>query len=201
MTRRAKVLLALVAAAILGFVVVVFAVTPKPSEPDFSAANVSPTDTPSASPAVAVSVAPSASPSVVPVAAASDPCHRGAVTYCALNPAVTEATIRSTICVSGWTATIRPPTSYTEPLKLQQVASEGLSGGASNYEEDHRMPLELGGAPRDPTNLSPESHATSYAKDTAENAARREVCDGADLRTVQAAFVAAWLGPYPTYAK
>ena len=39
----------------------------------------------------------------------------------ALNPAVTQATIRTTICVSGWTATIRPPVSYTAPLKLAQM--------------------------------------------------------------------------------
>jgi hypothetical protein len=48
-------------------------------------------------------------------------------------------------------------------------------------------------------NLSPEAHPGSYAKDAAENQAKREVCDGADLRTVQTAFVAAWLGPYPSY--
>src|ERR1035437_3182978 len=35
----------------------------------------------------------------------------------ALNPAVTQATIGMTICVSGWTTTVRPPTSYTTPLK------------------------------------------------------------------------------------
>ena len=129
----------------------------------------------------------------------ADPCHLNGVTYCALNPAVTDATIHSTICASGWTATVRPPESYTEPLKLQQLAAENLPGPASNYEEDHRMPLELGGNPRAPTNLSPESHATSYRKDAAETAAKREVCGGADLRSVQAAFVAAWLGAYPSY--
>ena len=31
-----------------------------------------------------------------------------------LNPAVTPATIRVTICRARWTATIRPPTAYTD---------------------------------------------------------------------------------------
>lgn len=128
-----------------------------------------------------------------------DPCHRGSVVYCALNPAVTEATIGSTICVRGWTATVRPPTSYTEPLKVSQIATEGLPGPVSAYEEDHRVPLELGGSPADPLNLSPEAHPASYAKDSAENVAKAEVCAGADLRTVQAAFIARWLAPYPGY--
>lgn len=119
--------------------------------------------------------------------------------YCVLNPAVTEATIRSTICVSGWTATVRPPTSYTGPLKLEQLAAERLPGAASAYEEDHRVPLELGGSPADPMNLSPEAHTASYSKDAAENAARSQVCAGADLRAVQAAFVSRWLEPYPGY--
>jgi len=121
------------------------------------------------------------------------------VVYCVLNPAVTEATIRSTICVSGWTATVRPPTSYTDPLKVQQMDAEGLPGPVSAYEEDHRVPLELGGSPANTLNLSPEPHPASYSKDTAENAARSQVCGGADLRAAQAAFVTRWLAPYPDY--
>jgi len=107
----------------------------------------------------------------------------------------------ATICVSGWTASIRPPETYTEAVKLQQIRAKGLVGAASGYEEDHRMPLELGGAPRDATNLSPEPHSSSYAKDSTENAARREVSSGEDLGAVQAVFVATWLGPYPTYRR
>src|SRR5262249_9192536 len=38
----------------------------------------------------------------------------------ATNPDVTQSTIGQTICVSGWTQTVRPPTSYTNPLKVQQ---------------------------------------------------------------------------------
>jgi hypothetical protein len=122
------------------------------------------------------------------------------VTYCALNPAVTQATVNRTICVSGWTATVRPPESYTENLKAQQIAAEGLSGGLSNYEEDHRMPLELAGAPSDTMNLSPEYPASPNTKDTDETRFKDEVCSG-QLTLVQAQqeLVAKWLAPYPGY--
>ena len=69
------------------------------------------------------------------------------------NPAVTQATIRTTVCVPGWTAKIRPPASYTNALKIRQLHAAGLDPAA--YEEDHLMPLALGGAPRDPANLKP----------------------------------------------
>lgn len=37
------------------------------------------------------------------------------------NPDVTQDNIKQTICVSGWTKTIRPPSSYTSKLKLEQI--------------------------------------------------------------------------------
>jgi hypothetical protein len=68
----------------------------------------------------------------------------------ALNPEVTQATIGSTICVRGWTRTIRPPQSYTSALKRQQLREFGYSDRRmSDFEEDHLVPLALGGAPYD----------------------------------------------------
>jgi hypothetical protein len=100
----------------------------------------------------------------------------------AYNPDVTQDTIDSTICVSGWTATVRPPTSYTNPLKVKQIAEYGYSDtSTSDYEEDHMVPLELGGAPRDPENLWPEPHygsQTSANKDSVENKLKKAVCNG-----------------------
>lgn len=98
------------------------------------------------------------------------------------NPDVTQATIGSTICVSGWTATVRPPTSYTNPLKAQGIIDYGYADTTiSDYEEDHLVPLELGGAPRDPANLWPEPHygtQTSYTKDGIETKLKNAVCAG-----------------------
>lgn len=156
---------------------------------------VNPTAGPGGGPP-AGSTAPSAPEGAPP----ADPCHVQGVTYCALNPAVTQATIGQTICVRGWTATIRPPASYTEGLKRQQIASEHLPGRLSGYEEDHRMPLELGGAPSDPTNLSPESPASPNPKDADESALHEQVCTG--QRTLAGArqqLVAKWLAAYPGY--
>jgi hypothetical protein len=45
----------------------------------------------------------------------------------AVNPAVTQANIDSTICVRGWTRTVRPPERYTESLKRQQMREYGYT--------------------------------------------------------------------------
>jgi hypothetical protein len=75
----------------------------------------------------------------------------------ALNPAVTQDTIGSTICVRGWTRTVRPPREYTSALKRQQIHVWGYEDRRmGDYEEDHLVPLDLGGSPTDPRNLWPE---------------------------------------------
>src|SRR5438270_176220 len=94
------------------------------------------------------------------------------------NAAVRQATIRKTICVHGWTRTVRPPVSYTNALKLQQMRLYGETGSPSDYEEDHFIPLELGGAPRDRKNLWPEPHSQSRASDPLETSLKVKVCAG-----------------------
>jgi len=101
----------------------------------------------------------------------------------ALNPNVTQANIAQTICRPGWTATVRPSTSYTDRLKRKQMLARGLPGPASAYEEDHFIPLELGGHPTSPLNLWPQPWARTDAcnahnKDIDEHAYRRAVCRG-----------------------
>ncbi len=96
----------------------------------------------------------------------------------ALNQAVTQVTIDRTICVEGWTATVRPPESITEPEKAASMASYGDTGSLGDYEYDHFVPLELGGATNDPRNLWPEPGATPNPKDAVENELRQQVCDG-----------------------
>ena len=95
------------------------------------------------------------------------------------NPAVTQATIRTTICVPGWTATIRPPATFTSRLKRQQIVEYGYTDtNPRHYEEDHLISLELGGDPVDPKNLWPEFGRTPNPKDGVENRLRKAVCDG-----------------------
>jgi hypothetical protein len=56
----------------------------------------------------------------------------------AVDPAVTQATIGDTICVPGWTLTVRPPERYTEELKRRQIEEYGYADRRlGDYEEDH----------------------------------------------------------------
>lgn len=123
----------------------------------------------------------------------------------AVNAAVTPTTIHATICLTGYTSTIRPPSSYTTALKEQQLASGYAFRGdttLSDYEEDHLVPLELGGAPARVANLWPEPYASTGArvKDLVENRLHDLVCSGAlGLRTAQQAIAANWWRAYRRY--
>jgi hypothetical protein len=111
----------------------------------------------------------------------------------ALNPAVTQATIDRTICVEGWTATVRPPESITEQEKAASMAAYGDTGSLGDYEYDHFVPLELGGATNDPRNLWPEPGASPNSKDAVESDLRQEVCDGqVTLAQAQREIVTNW---------
>ena len=85
--------------------------------------------------------------------------------------------------------TIRPPASYTDKLEQQQIRDEGLPGTPQDYEEDHLISLEIGGAPKDEKNLWPEPYENrgakfaaagtgSESKDKVENATNKLVCSG-----------------------
>ena len=95
-----------------------------------------------------------------------------------LNPDVTQANIRSTICRHGWTDTVRPPTSYTNALKAKQMRRYGETGSPSDYQEDHLISLELGGNPTDPRNLWPEPYPRAADVDRIENELNDQVCSG-----------------------
>ena len=94
------------------------------------------------------------------------------------NPAVTQANIRRTICVRGWTKTVRPSQSYTSALKVRQLAAYHLRGPTSAYQEDHLICLELGGSPTDVRNLWPEPYPRASQVDLIENELNAKVCSG-----------------------
>jgi hypothetical protein len=124
---------------------------------------------------------------------------------------VTPGTISTTICVTGYTAgrrhddgrTVRPPESYTEPLKQQQIVQYGYADtNSGDYEEDHLIPLELGGDGYAAANLWPEPYTGTGArvKDALENRLKVLVCDGQlDLRAAQAAIAKNWYAAYQRY--
>ena len=122
----------------------------------------------------------------------------------ATNPDVTQNNISSTICTRGFTKPIRPPASYTSKLKQQQLTDEKLPGKPEDYEEDHLISLELGGAPQDPRNLWPEpweSRGSKLAsagtgaesKDKVEDQTNKLVCSGKmNLSDAQQRIAADW---------
>jgi hypothetical protein len=95
-----------------------------------------------------------------------------------LNPDVRQETIADTICKSGWTRTVRPPVSYTNALKLEQMREYGVGGTPSDYQEDHLISLELGGHPTDRRNLWPEPNPHATEVDRLENELNAKVCSG-----------------------
>ena len=115
----------------------------------------------------------------------------------AVDPAVTQANINSTICSSGYTRTVRPPASVTDAFKVTVVADYGQQD-SSTTELDHLVPLELGGAST-ASNLWPEpnrSGATTVdnPKDSVEDAANHAVCDREiTLAAAQQAIAANWV--------
>jgi hypothetical protein len=123
-----------------------------------------------------------------------------------LTPDVTQDNISSTICVRGWTRTVRPPEAFTRDLKRQQIAQYGYTDtDLRDYEEDHLIPRELGGAPADPRNLWPRPHEApdgwgSYAKDKLEGRLNALVCNGAlPLDGARAAIATDWVAAFRQY--
>lgn len=124
----------------------------------------------------------------------------------AFNPAVTQSTIYQTICVSGWTSTVRPSSDYTTALKEGQLASGYAyhhDAEPGNYEEDHLVSLELGGSPTSELNLWPEPYAATdgaRVKDSLENKLHADVCSGTlSLATARRAIDSNWWTAYVNY--
>ncbi len=118
----------------------------------------------------------------------------------AINPAVTQDTIGSTVCVAGWTATVRPPTSYTTKIRnaLTPAGHKPLDG-----ELDHDLSIEDGGSPDSPANLWWMIYADRYGarvKDVLETRLKRLVCAHTiPLDEARGALLGNWLVAYQKY--
>lgn len=123
-----------------------------------------------------------------------------AVTPGVLNPDVTPDTLQATVCVPGWTATVRPSDAYTDALKLQDLAP-GMS--PDDCEEDHLFALLDGGHPRDRKNLWCMVYDDLYGarvKDRLETRVGRLLCAGRiTLDQARAALSPNWLVGYVQY--
>lgn len=117
-------------------------------------------------------------------------CLPGLAASMTLNPAVSQGTIGQTICVPGWTKTVRPTVAYTNRVKRQLLHGQG---NMADYELDHVVPLTLGGAPRDARNLQLQPWASAKAKDVVETYLNRRVCAGkVPLATAQRCIFNHW---------
>jgi hypothetical protein len=135
-----------------------------------------------------------------PVSATAIRCHSDGLlpdarcTPGVTDPRVTQDNLQSTICAAGYTKGVRPSSAYTDALKVQQIKEYAYADrDPADYEEDHLIPLELGGAPSDPRNLWPEPKADATKKDSLENALHARVCTGTlTLAAAQSAIASNW---------
>ena len=116
----------------------------------------------------------------------------------AIDSTVNDSTLGSTICKSGYTKTVRPPSSMTGKAKRESMLEYNTNLPASALEYDHLIPLELGGS-SSTYNLWPEPNIGGSggfyinAKDKVENSLKYAVCGGrTTLRAAQQAIVANW---------
>lgn len=95
-------------------------------------------------------------------------------------PGVIFITDSKTLCSSSFTTkSIRPSVQFTNKLKIEQLKQYDYKDkNPKDYEEDHLIPLELGGSPSDTKNLWPEVGDSPNPKDKVENSCRRMVCSG-----------------------
>jgi Excalibur calcium-binding domain len=107
-----------------------------------------------------------------------------------LNPAVTQRTIATTVCVPKWVKSQRDVSPKTKDAVF---AAAGIAkADQPRYVVDHVIPLELGGS-NDRSNLTAQPVAESKAKDAVENTLRRSVCSSKlTLVAAQTAIAADW---------
>ena len=134
----------------------------------------------------------------------SNPLPDSKLTPGVTNPKVTAQSIDVTICVPGYTKTIRPPASFTDQLKKKQIKQYGYKDrNPSHYEEDHLISLELGGNPTDPKNLWPQPRNIAMGaaqKDKLENELHKRVCaKQITLHEAQHEIATDWVGAYKKY--
>lgn len=132
-----------------------------------------------------------------------EPLPDPACTPGAVDAAVTDRNAGTTICRrGGYTSSVRPPESLTEPAKKKLLAAYGIPARRiGDYELDHLVELASGGA-SDVRNLWPEPntfrrfHRGSYVrndKDVVEAYTFHAICDGkVTVTAVQKAMASNW---------
>lgn len=120
----------------------------------------------------------------------------------ALNQDVRQDTIHSTICVPGYSATARPGTAYTNPVKFRLMDSADVPReDAKDWALDHKIPIALGGHPRKLDNLQLLTREENSRKARIEVKLLCYVCTGAmPLAQAQQEVVEDWRAAYWRHA-
>lgn len=122
----------------------------------------------------------------------------------AIDPSVTQANIHKTVCLKGYTKTVRPPAYYTNALKKRQIrAYDYADRNPKDYEEDHLIALSIGGSPTDERNLWPEPRISEWGadkKDQLEFVLYKMVCAGeVPLAEAQHEMSSDWIAAWKRY--
>ena len=124
----------------------------------------------------------------------------------ALNPEVRQDTIAQTICVPGYTQSVRPADSYTSEVKRMLVQRAGMNpASAQHYELDYVIPLALGGHPTERQNFALqmlEGKNGAKRKDRIEAKLQCLVCSGqVTIADAQREILTDWQAAYQRHAQ
>jgi len=126
------------------------------------------------------------------------------ITPGAVDHNITQANIQQTVCQKGYTKTVRPPAYFTNKLKKTQIRQYGYPDqDPRHFEEDHLIPLNIGGAPDNPRNLWPQPRKSEWnaaKKDELEVKLYKQVCAGrVPLFEAQKVYTTDWIAGYKRY--
>jgi hypothetical protein len=155
-------------------------------------AHVPPTVAPKVPTAAAVVAPP-------PVFSGDRPCIETTHGCISTNPDVTQEMIGHTICVAGYTKSVRPATSYTNGVKRKLLREAGIDEShIGEYELDHLILLAVGGHPRKLSNLQLQpwgGEQGALRKDQLERRLQIKVCRGEmGLLEAQKCIAEDWVG-------
>jgi hypothetical protein len=126
-----------------------------------------------------------------------------------LTPGVAATTNIASLCVRGYSGSVRPRGIAWRRIKDAVYTRYGVPRGHRSefdrqgkrrpaYAIDHLIPIELGGSPEDLRNLWPEPINESRRKDRVENALHSLVCSSAmPIATAQRAIARDWRSAVP----
>lgn len=122
----------------------------------------------------------------------------------AIDPAITQANIDTTICRPGYARSARPPYAITGPLKRRLMQSQHPAEPMGDYELDHLIPISLGGAPLEMGDLwlqPRRGRANAGDKNVLAYVLWHLVCEHqVSLETAQREISRDWTKAYQTFA-